>query len=198
MTVSLLQRLQVKRDDLVAEGDAISVLAKDGDLTDEQVLFSASQSRLLFEISPDRLDDLTANLGDVPFAVVGEVTATGKLDFVRNGRSVAMVKTTDAEQAWKRPLDLDEHPDGGVNENQPAHEPDGGLGDLANLQDEVANPRVEFRALRAIVSGRCALGQGFARLRHWHAIGWFRRFARTLRRNRFARDLAECRVVATL
>jgi len=78
-----------------------------GDLTDEQVLFSESQSRLLFEISPDRLDDLTANLGDVPFAVVGEVTATGKLDFVRNGRSVAMVKTADAEQAWKRPLDLD-------------------------------------------------------------------------------------------
>ena len=43
-------------------------------LRPEQVLFSESQSRFLLEVPPDRLADLQANLRDVPFAVVGQVT----------------------------------------------------------------------------------------------------------------------------
>ena len=80
-------------------------------LSDAQVMFSESQSRLLFEVSPDRLDDFCANLHDVPLAVVGEVTAgdppNRAVEFVRGATSVARVTIAAAERAWKRPLDLD-------------------------------------------------------------------------------------------
>jgi phosphoribosylformylglycinamidine synthase len=76
-------------------------------LQDWQVLFSESQSRLLLEVAPDRLADLKANLHDVPFAVIGEVTMQPGLVFQRGGETVAKVPLGAAERAWKQPLDLD-------------------------------------------------------------------------------------------
>jgi phosphoribosylformylglycinamidine synthase len=76
-------------------------------LRPEQILFSESQSRILLEVPPDRLDDLRANLHKVPFAVIGEVTQAPWLAFDTADNTVAAVSLQAAERAWKRPLDLD-------------------------------------------------------------------------------------------
>lgn len=76
-------------------------------LLPEQVLFSESQSRFLLEVPPDRLDDLRANLGAVPFAVVGHVTKDPWIAFDTENGTVAAIALAAAERAWKAPLDLD-------------------------------------------------------------------------------------------
>jgi phosphoribosylformylglycinamidine synthase len=76
-------------------------------LRPEQLLFAESQSRLLLEVAPDRLADLRANLHQVPFAVIGEVTATDDVEFARASQVLAKVPLDAVERAWKRPLDLD-------------------------------------------------------------------------------------------
>lgn len=76
-------------------------------LAPEQLLFSESQSRFLLEVPPDRLADLQANLHQVPFAVVGEVTAAPMLVVQHGGRDLFRLPVADAEAAWKRTLDLD-------------------------------------------------------------------------------------------
>jgi phosphoribosylformylglycinamidine synthase len=76
-------------------------------LRPEQVLFSESQSRFLLEVPPDRLDDLRANLGAVPFAVIGQVTKDPWIAFDTENGTVAAIALTAAERAWKAPLDLD-------------------------------------------------------------------------------------------
>jgi phosphoribosylformylglycinamidine synthase len=79
-----------------------------GTLRPEQVLFSESQSRFLLEVPPDRLDDLRANLGDVPFAVVGEVTKEPVVRLQNGGTALLAMPVSELEAAWKRPLDLDQ------------------------------------------------------------------------------------------
>jgi phosphoribosylformylglycinamidine synthase len=73
----------------------------------EQILFSESQSRLLLEVAPDRLADLRANLHQVAFAVIGELTTAPELVFHHDGKVRAKLSVDAAERAWKRPLDLD-------------------------------------------------------------------------------------------
>lgn len=46
------------------------------------LLFSESNSRFLCEVHPDRIDEFEKLLADVPHHVVGEVTATGRLEVV--------------------------------------------------------------------------------------------------------------------
>jgi len=78
-----------------------------GELDRTRRMFSESQSRILLEVPPDRLPDLQANLHQVPFAVVGEVTAAPTLTFVDGADPICELAVADAERAWKRPLDLD-------------------------------------------------------------------------------------------
>ena len=79
-----------------------------GTLRPEQILFSESQSRFLLEVPPDRLADLRANLQQVPFAVLGEVTKEATVVIQHQGKDLARLATADLETAWKRPLDLDQ------------------------------------------------------------------------------------------
>jgi phosphoribosylformylglycinamidine synthase len=79
-----------------------------GPLRAEQLLFSESQSRFLLEVPPDRLDDLKANLGDVPFAVLGEVTKDATVVVTHAGKELVRMAVSELEAAWKRPLDLDQ------------------------------------------------------------------------------------------
>ena len=92
---------------LGARVDLAAVPTASGVVRPEQILFSESQSRLLLEVAPDRLADLRANLHQVPFAVVGEVTQAPDLVFHDDGKEIARVPLASAERAWKRPLDLD-------------------------------------------------------------------------------------------
>ncbi len=87
--------------------DAQKAVAAPG-LRPEQILFSESQSRFLLEVPPDRLDDLKANLGGVPFAVVGETTKDGNVTFQNGGATLLSMPVSELEAAWKRPLDLDQ------------------------------------------------------------------------------------------
>ncbi|MBL9076145.1 MAG: phosphoribosylformylglycinamidine synthase subunit PurL [Planctomycetes bacterium] len=92
---------------LGARIDIAAVPTASGVQRPEQILFSESQSRILLEVAPDRLADLRANLHQVPFAVVGEVTQAKELVFHRDGKVLATVPLDAVERAWKRPLDLD-------------------------------------------------------------------------------------------
>jgi phosphoribosylformylglycinamidine synthase len=92
---------------LGARIDLAAVHTATGVRRPEQILFSESQSRLLLEVAPDRLKDLRANLHEVPFAVIGELTAAPDLVFHSDGKTLAKVALIAAERAWKRPLDLD-------------------------------------------------------------------------------------------
>lgn len=76
-------------------------------LAPERALFSESQSRILLEVAPDRLADLTANLGPAPHAVIGSVTGTDHVAFTRGSTAWCKASIADIERAWKKPLDFD-------------------------------------------------------------------------------------------
>ena len=92
---------------LGARIDLAKVTAQ-GPLRAEQLLFSESQSRFLLEVPPDRLADLRANLHQVPFAVIGDVTKEPNLLFTHGAKELVRMPVADLEAAWKRPLDLDQ------------------------------------------------------------------------------------------
>ncbi|MEM7198713.1 MAG: phosphoribosylformylglycinamidine synthase subunit PurL [Planctomycetota bacterium] len=73
----------------------------------EDVLFSESQSRILLEVPPDRVDDLRENLGDAPVAEIGEVLSEPTLRLEAGGRTLTALPIDDLARAWKAPLDLD-------------------------------------------------------------------------------------------
>ena len=79
----------------------------DAELDATKRMFSESQSRFVLEVPPDRLDDLKANLHQVPFCVLGEVRAEQQLTFTHHNQPIADLTIAEAEYAWKRPLDLD-------------------------------------------------------------------------------------------
>jgi len=69
------------------------------------LLFSESNSRFLCEVRPDHAPAFEAELADVPFALVGEVAETGKLEIVdADGRRVVSAKVAALKEAWQRPL----------------------------------------------------------------------------------------------
>ncbi len=79
----------------------------EGNLRATEILFSESQTRFLLEVEPARLDDLRANLGQIPWSVLGQVTAKPRVR-VRHGPSVVLDVAVDAAAyAWKHTLDLD-------------------------------------------------------------------------------------------
>lgn len=85
----------------------VDAMHVEGELDATKRLFSESQSRLLLEVPPDRLDDLGAALANAPFAVVGQVTEAAKLRYMAGDAVLAALDVADAEAAWKRPLDVD-------------------------------------------------------------------------------------------
>jgi phosphoribosylformylglycinamidine (FGAM) synthase-like enzyme len=70
-------------------------------------LFSESASRLLLEVPQDRMEDLHANLRDVPWAEIGEVREHDRLVVTHDGRRLVDVALDDLVHAFKHPLDLD-------------------------------------------------------------------------------------------
>ncbi|MCU0867931.1 MAG: AIR synthase-related protein [Planctomycetes bacterium] len=88
-------------------GFDVGALVGAAGLRPEQILFSESQSRILLEVPRERLADLQANLHQVPFAVIGEVTKEPMLVFTHGQRPLLRLEVAAVEAAWKRPLDLD-------------------------------------------------------------------------------------------
>ena len=85
----------------------VSRIAVEGDLDATTRLFSESQSRLLLEVDVDDLGALSESLGDAPHAVVGEVTTAAVIRYRADDTKLAELEVSDAEAAWKRPLDVD-------------------------------------------------------------------------------------------
>jgi len=87
----------VPTDDVPADGDARHPAV---------LLFSESNSRFLCEVRPDDAPAFMAELSDVPFALLGEVTEAGKLEIVAaDGAQVVSSEVTELKAAWQRPLD---------------------------------------------------------------------------------------------
>ncbi len=74
---------------------------------DDTLLFSESPTRFLCEVAPESLAALAKELHGIPHAVVGEVTATGRL-VVQGlaGGAVLDEKVEDLHARWKAPLDF--------------------------------------------------------------------------------------------
>jgi phosphoribosylformylglycinamidine synthase II len=88
--------------------DLDSVPTPDGvELDAVQRLFSESQSRILIEVTPDRLQDLKANLREAPHCVIGTFQDKPDITFRFQGTTCCEVSVTAAERAFKHPLDLD-------------------------------------------------------------------------------------------
>ncbi len=81
----------------------------DGGL-DANLLFSESNSRFLCEVPADKRDEFERTLGNVPYAVIGDVTDTGKLEIVSAvGGDEAATNVVGSEigtlkEAWQSPL----------------------------------------------------------------------------------------------
>jgi len=81
----------------------------DGGL-DANLLFSESNSRFLCEISTENKDEFERLLGDVPHAVIGDVTDTGKLEIVSAvggdwaATNVVHSDIAALKEAWQEPL----------------------------------------------------------------------------------------------
>jgi len=80
----------------------------DGGL-DTNLLFSESNSRFLCEVSAENKEKFERTLGDVPPAVIGDVTDTGKLEIVSavGGETATNVVDSDIatlKEAWQEPL----------------------------------------------------------------------------------------------
>ena len=70
-------------------------------------LFAESPSRFLLEAPPDRLEDLHANLRDVPWADIGEVLAEPRFVVTFDGSRIVDRGVDELVYAFKSPLDLD-------------------------------------------------------------------------------------------
>lgn len=70
------------------------------------LLFSESNTRFLCEVKPDQLTKFSELLGDVPHAVLGEVTDSGRLEVTsRNGISALIsMEVEKLKAAWLAPL----------------------------------------------------------------------------------------------
>ncbi len=73
----------------------------------EETLFAESQSRFLLEVPPARARDALENLGPVPCARLGTVTAEPRLVVAIGSQALLDLEVEQLVRAWKRPLDLD-------------------------------------------------------------------------------------------
>jgi phosphoribosylformylglycinamidine synthase len=77
--------------------DAIVVA---GEVSESARAFAETPSRYLLEVKPDEVELLRPLLGEVPFAVVGEVTTDSSLRVVRGNTVVAEMTLEDLHSAW--------------------------------------------------------------------------------------------------
>ncbi|MGL4461368.1 MAG: AIR synthase-related protein, partial [Planctomycetia bacterium] len=75
------------------------------DLTDESLLFSESNTRFLVEVSRSEWDRFKEIFAGLPFADVGETTASPVVEFVRGGGFILCETLAELKAAWKSPLD---------------------------------------------------------------------------------------------
>ncbi|MEE8352854.1 MAG: AIR synthase-related protein, partial [Dehalococcoidales bacterium] len=72
---------------------------------DDFILFAESNGRFLVEVCPERRGEFEEKLGDVAWAVVGEVNDTGRLEVLGvAGGSVVSRPIAELKEAWQRPM----------------------------------------------------------------------------------------------
>lgn len=68
------------------------------------ILFSESNTRFLCEVAPDHVPAFEEAMTDVPFAQLGEVTDTGRVQILSTGRAVVDLEIAVLKEAWQKPL----------------------------------------------------------------------------------------------
>ncbi|MEO0479505.1 MAG: phosphoribosylformylglycinamidine synthase subunit PurL [Planctomycetota bacterium] len=81
---------------------------RNAELSAERILFSESQSRFLCEVPADRLQDFEANLGEVPFGILGRIRSDQQVLAVHNGTETLFTAPIDElTTSFRSTLDLD-------------------------------------------------------------------------------------------
>ncbi|MBD3419830.1 MAG: phosphoribosylformylglycinamidine synthase [Chitinivibrionales bacterium] len=90
--------------ELGAEID-VATIPQSGCLSTAEILFSESQSRILFEATPDAHDRILCAFADLPVACIGTVTKGDLVVFKdAEGSQTASVSRIEAKSAWKSTL----------------------------------------------------------------------------------------------
>jgi len=84
-----------------ADLDAFPV---DAPMRADHVLFSESNSRFVIEVAPGDVETVSTLLGDVPHAVVGGVTGSGRLTVTSGGGTVLDEDVSGLKAVWQAPL----------------------------------------------------------------------------------------------
>jgi len=72
---------------------------------DDFILFSESNSRFIVEVAPEKKLEFEKALAGNVFALIGQVTDTGKLEVTgTKGKTVVSVPIADLKEAWQKPL----------------------------------------------------------------------------------------------
>jgi len=86
--------------------DAIGVAIEidSNDLSKETLLFSESPSRVVISFTPDRLENVKAEVGDCPLAVIGKTAGTDLEIAIDDNKELSM-PVSDLESSWKNALE---------------------------------------------------------------------------------------------
>ena len=68
------------------------------------ILFSESNSRFICEVAPEHVAPFESTLSEVPFAPIGEVTATDRVEILSADRAVINLDLATLKEAWQKPL----------------------------------------------------------------------------------------------
>ena len=83
----------------------LAAVPVEGELRDDEILFSESNSRFVAEVAPENREAFEAKLAGLPFAAAGRVTEEPRLRVrARDGHAIVDEDIADLKEAWQAPL----------------------------------------------------------------------------------------------
>ena len=67
-------------------------------------LYAESNTRLLMEVSPEKASEFEKTLAGVPFAKIGEVTSSGRVQIAGSAGALVDLPIAELKEAWQKPL----------------------------------------------------------------------------------------------
>ncbi|MCF6179965.1 MAG: AIR synthase-related protein, partial [Geopsychrobacter sp.] len=101
LAISLAEKAFAGGFGIAADLDKMLV---EGELADDVLLFSESQSRLAVTVKPENRPAFEALFADCDWALIGEVTAEPRLSLRRGGKPLIDTANDQNKEAWQAPL----------------------------------------------------------------------------------------------